>query len=246
MVHLVSAWAKVFLQSHPAAEISVTGGGSGTGVAALLNGTTDICAASRELRRQEIDLAAKRGLQLSGTIVARDGVAVIVHPSNRVASLSIEQVRRIYTGAYDNWQQVGGSDRPIVVLSRDNSSGTYVFFQEHVLMKKDFRRDARLLPATAAIVQSVSEDEGAIGYVGLGYAEEAGAAVRVLPIKRSENAPPFAPSKTTVLSEDYSIARPLLLYAVGKPSARVAEFIEFCLSKEGQTLVRKSGYVAVK
>ena len=179
-------------------------------------------------------------------VVARDGIAVVVNPENPVDSLTLEQVRKIYVGAYDNWSRVGGPDEKIVVLSRESSSGTYVFFQEHVLQKKDYRQDARLMPATSAIVPSVSSDKWAIGYVGLGYAVEAAGKVKIVSVKADENAPAIAPSDETVTSGEYSIARPLHLYTPGKPEGLAKDFIDFCLSDEGQKIVRETGYVMVK
>ncbi len=246
MVHLVSAWAEAFMQEHPRTEISVTGGGSGTGFAALLNGTTDICAASREMMPSETQLARGKGLAPVRSLVARDGIALIVHPSNVVDQLSIEQLRKIYTGAYDNWNQVGGADRPMVVYSRDSSSGTFVYFQEHVLRKRDYRADARMLPATSAIVQSVAEDEGAIGYVGLGYVVESAGGVKVLGIRSAADQPAIKPTVASVESGEYSIARPLQLYTADEPHGLVATFIEFCRGQEGQEIVHASGFVAVK
>jgi phosphate transport system substrate-binding protein len=246
MVHVCSTWAEAFMDAHPGAEVSVTGGGSGTGIAALINGTTDICAASREMKPKEKDLAAQEGIEPVEFVVARDGIAVVVNPANPIDTLSLEQIRKIYTGAYDRWSQVGGPDEPIVVLSRESSSGTYVFFQEHVLAKKDYRTDARLMPATSAIIQSVSSDKGAIGYVGLGYAVEAAGKVKVLSVKADEDAPAVAPSEESVLSGEYSIARPLHLFTSGQPTGTVKQFIDFCLSDQGQKIVRQTGYVAVQ
>lgn len=246
MVYLVMLWAEAFTQSQPHLEISVTGGGSGTGFAALLNGTTDLCATSRSMRPHERELATKAGIDPVEFLVARDGLAVVVHPSNPVPALSIEQLRRIYTGVYRNWREVGGEDRPILALSRDTSSGTYVFFEEHVLLKQDFRADARLLPATSAIVQATAKDAGAIGYVGLGFAVEAGESVKLVPIRRSAESAAIPPSREDVLSGEYSIARPLYLIASGPPRGVVREFIDFCLSPQGQAIVGRTGYVATR
>lgn len=246
MVHLVSTWAEAFMDAHPDVGISVTGGGSGVGIAALVNANTDICAASRKMKQKEKDLAVEKGIDPVEFVVARDGIVVVVNPANPVDSFTLEQIRKIYTGAYDRWSQVGGPDEPFVVLSRESNSGTYVFFQEHVLRKKDYRQDALLLPATSAIVQSVSTDKWAIGYVGLGYAVKASGKVKMLSIKGDEDAPAVTPSEETVLSGEYSIARPLHLYTAGEPSGLTKEFIEFCLSSDGQKIVRQTGYVVVK
>ena len=179
-------------------------------------------------------------------VVARDGIAVVVNPANPVNTLRLKQIRKIYTGKYSRWDQVGGPDEPIVVLSRESSSGTYVFFQKNVLKKQDYRQDALLMPATSAIIQSVSSDKWAIGYVGLGYAVKAAGKVKMLSIKANQEAPPVMPSEKTVLSGDYSIARPLHLYTAGKPSGSIKGFIKFCQSAAGQKIVRDAGYVPLQ
>ncbi len=245
MVHLVSSWAEEFMNQHEGIEVSVTGGGSGTGIAAMINGTTDMCAASREIKPKELQLAEQKGIEPMGHVVARDGIAVVVNPKNPVGELNIEQIGKIFTGAYTNWRDVGGPDEKIIVLSRESSSGTYVFFQEHVLKKKDYTTKARLMPATSAIIQSVSSDKWAIGYVGLGYAAEAGDKVKTLAIKEDADSPAVMPSEKTVKSGEYSIARPLHLYTKGEPQGIIKEFLDFCLSDEGQKIVREMGYVAV-
>jgi len=243
MVHLVSTWAEDYMDANPNVEISVTGGGSGTGIAALINGTTDICAASRGIKEKETTLAEKRNVHPKEIVVARDGIAVVVNPSNPVSALSIEQLGKIFTGAYTNWSQVGGPDQNIIVLSRESSSGTYVFFQEHVLNKKDYTPKARLMPATSAIIQAVGEDKWAIGYVGLGYAVEAGNKVK--PLAVSDGGPAIAPSEATVKSGEYSISRPLFLYTNGEPTGQIKDFVDYCLNKKGQQIVRDTGYIAI-
>ena len=245
MVHLASSWAEAFMQAHPKIEVAVTGGGSGTGIAALLNGTTEICAASRKMKQKEKDLAAQKKIDPVEFVVARDGIAVIINPDNPIKDLTLEQIRKIYTGAYSNWNQVGGPDEPIMVLSRDSSSGTYVFFQEHVLQKKDYRQDARLMPATSAIIQSVSTDKWSIGYVGLGYAIKAADKVKMIGVKADDNSAVVMPSEATVDTGEYSIARPLHLYTAGDPKGPIKEFIDFCLGPQGQKIVRQTGYVPV-
>lgn len=245
MVHLVSSWAEAYMNKWADAEISVTGGGSGTGIAALINGTTDICAASRNMKPKEIKLAEEKGAMPMEHTVAMDGIALVVNPENPIDTLSIEQLGKIYTGAYTNWNQVNGPDEPIGVLSRESSSGTYVFFQEHVLNKKDYTPNARLMPATSAIIQSVSNDTWSIGYVGLGYAAEAGDKVKVLAIYETDPAAAIMPSMETVLDGSYSIARGLYLYTKGEPEGAIKKFLDFCLSAEGQEIVKETGYVTV-
>lgn len=245
MVHLVTTWAENYMKANIGADVSVTGGGSGTGIAALLNGTTDICAASREMTAEEKAQATQKGITPKETVVARDGIAVIVHPSNPVNELTLEQLKKIYTGAAEDWSQFGGPTGSIVVLSRESSSGTYVFFQEHVLKKEDYTPKARLMAATSAIIQSVSEDGQAIGYVGLGYALEAKNRVKVLKVKADDGAVATEPSEETVRSGAYSISRPLYFYTRESSSESAAQFVQFCIGERGQQIVRETGYVPV-
>lgn len=245
MVHLASTWAEAYMKANPNAEVSVTGGGSGTGIAALLNGATDICAASRKIKGKELKLAEQKKITPVEVVVARDGIAVIVNPKNPVSELTIDQIGAIYTGAYTNWSQLGGPDKDIIVLSRESSSGTFVFFQEFVLKKQDYTPKARLMPATSAIVQSVTDDEWTIGYVGLGYAAEAGDKVKTLSVKADEKSAAIVPSEKTVSTGEYAIARPLQLYTNGESTGVVRSFIDFCLSEAGQKIVTETGYVPV-
>lgn len=245
MVHLVSSWTEEFMKAHAEADISVTGGGSGTGIAALINGTTDICAASRSMKEKEQKLAAENRISPVEIPVARDGIVLIVHPANLLNSLTIDQLRLIYTGKVSNWKEVGGSDVPILLLSRESSSGTFVFFQEHVLNKEDFSASARLLPGTSALVQAVAADRGAIAYVGLGFAAEAKTTVKTLAVQASGQAGPVLPSEETVRSGAYAVSRPLFFYTNGAPKDTAKQFIDFCLSPAGQKIVRETGYVPV-
>ncbi len=245
MVHLVSTWAEIFMQNQSGSEISVTGGGSGTGIAAIINGTTDICAASRSIKEKELKLAMGRGITPVEIPVARDGIAVIVNRDNQVSELTIAQIGSIFSGAVTNWQEVGGPDLPILVLSRESSSGTFVFFQEHVLNKADYTAHARFLPGTSAVVQSVTADRGAIGYVGLGFAAEGGEGIKSLRVKTSQDSPAIESSEATVQSGTYAIARPLYFYTNGPAVGLIKDFIDFCLGSEGQKIVRETGYVPV-
>jgi phosphate transport system substrate-binding protein len=245
MVHLVIAWAEDFMKRHPETTISVTGGGSGTGIAALLNGTTEVCASSRDVKEEEIQRARQNGMELTITPVARDAITVIVNPANTVSELTLEQIKKIYTGAYKTWDQVGGPVEPIVVVSRESSSGTFMYFLEHVLNKEDYSQDAQLLPATSAVIQSVKDSPWAIGYVGLGYAEGAADSVKMIAVKSDMASPAVAPSSESVLSGEYSIARPLLLVNAGTPAGTVKDFLEYCVSAEGQVVVEETGYVKV-
>lgn len=246
MVHLASSWAEAFMAEHEGVEISVTGGGSGTGIAALLNGTTNICAASRSIKAKELELAEQKDITPKEIVVARDGIAVIVNPENEVDGTTLAQLKGIFTGVLTKWSEVGGGSDEIMVLSRESSSGTYVFFQEKVLEKQDYVTKARLMPATSAIVQTVAADKSAIGYVGLGYALGAGEKVKVLAVKAAADAVGVLPSEDTVASGEYEIARPLHLYVNGEPTGATQEFVDFCLSEQGQAIVEETGYVRVK
>lgn len=245
MVHLASSWAEHYMNQHPNVNISVTGGGSGTGIAALINGTTDICIASRSIKAKEIALAKQNGIEAVEHIVARDGIAVVVNPANPISELTVDQIGRIYRGSYASWNSVGGPDQPIIILSRESSSGTYVFFQERVLNKQDYSRDAMLMPSTSAIIQTVSQDKLAIGYVGLGYAFEAASQVKMLAVRAGVDSTPILPTVEAVKSGAYPIARPLQFYTNGAPVGAVRDFIDFCLSAAGQKIVLETGYVSI-
>ena len=246
MVHLVSMWAEAFMKNHQDVEISTTGGGSGTGIAALINGTTNICASSRNIKDTERAQAKQKKITPVETMVARDGIAIVVNPKNPVQELSLDQLRKMYTGVYTRWSQVGGPNEPITALSRESSSGTYVFFQEHVLNKEDFAQTVRLMPATSAIIQSVVLDRWSIGYVGIGYAHEAGPQVKILGVKATEAGAAVMPTEAAVHSGEYSIARPLFFYTNGDPTGAVKQFVDFCLGPDGQRIVRETGYVPVQ
>ena len=246
MVPLVTPWAEEYMAANPDVELSVTGGGSGTGIAALINGTTDICAASREISAEERKKAEAKGIKPLETTVARDGIAIVVNPSNPVTELSIEQLRKIYTGATVKWGDVGGRDAVIVAYSRESSSGTYVFFQEHVMKKEDYAANIRLMPATSAIIQGVQSDANAIGYVGLGHAHEAEGRVKVVGVRMAEGQPAVPASEKSVLDGSYPIARALYFYTPNPPDPAVKKFIDHCLGTTGQSTARRVGFVPVK
>ncbi len=243
MVNLSAAWAEAFMKGHPEMTVSVTGGGSGVGIAALLGGSADICNASRDIQPKEKKQGADNGVNPVETNVALDGIAIVVNPANPMTEVTPEQLMKIYTGATTNWKDVNGQDAKILTLSRETSSGTYVFFQEHVLQKQDYASSVRLMPATSAIIEAVASDKAAIGYVGLGYAVMAKDRVKLLPVKADAAAPAVAPSEETVRSGKYWIARPLHCYTNGKPKGGAKAFLDFCLSPAGQAIVREQGYV---
>lgn len=248
MVHLVTNWAEAYMKAHPKTDISVTGGGSGTGIAAMINGTTTLCMSSRKVKDKEREQAAKSKskskITFNEVIVGRDGIAVVVHPKNPVSELTMDQLRQIFNGTLKNWKQVGGPDQPIQVMSRESNSGTFVFFNEQVLKKDDFGKEVRLMPSSAAIVQSASDDQWSIGYTGLGYAE--GAAVKIIHVKANDSSPAVMPSIPTVLDGSYPIARPLHLYTNGAATGLTKAFVEFTLSDVGQKIVKDTGYIPLR
>lgn len=242
MVNLMSNLAEEYMKAHPGVTVAVTGGGSGTGIAALLNGTTDVCASSRAFKDEETKLAVSKNIIPTPITIGLDGLAVMVNPKNPVSELSLEQLRKIYIGEYTKWSDVGGADKPIVLLSRESNSGTYVYFQEHVLNKADYSKSALLMPSTAAIAKAVSDDETAIGYGGIAYAEKA--AVKTVNVKTSADAPAVKPSTETVLNGSYPISRPLFLYTNGAASGDVKAFVDYCLTDAGQLVVTETGYIS--
>ncbi len=241
MVNLSAAWAEAFMKERSDTTVSVTGGGSGVGIAALLGGTADICNSSRDMQPKEKKQGAENGVSPVETNVALDGIALVVNPANPLTEISVEQLMKIYTGKVSNWKEINGQDAKILILSRETSSGTYVFFQEHVLQKQDYSPSVRLMPATSAIIEAVASDKSAIGYVGLGYAVAAKDRVKLLPVKADGAA--IAPTEESVRSGKYWISRPLHCYTNGNPKGQVKAFLDFCLSPAGQSIVREQGYV---
>jgi len=245
MIHLAHRWAKTFTEIHPEIEVSIKGGGSEGGIEALIGGKTDICAASRKISDEEIVKAGEKNVSPREIVVAWDGLAVVTHPDNPVAVLTTDQLRKIFTGEITRWSEVGGGDAPITVLTREPDSGTYVFFQKHVLQTRAYTPAARQLPANSAIIQTVSTNTAAIGYVGLGYAlaAEDEDQVKILAVQANETSSALRPAIQSVVSGKYLISRPLYFYVDGEPPEPVKTFIDFCLSTDGQIIVKKAGYV---
>ncbi len=242
MVILAQRWAETYMKENPGQSIQVTGGGSGTGIAALINGGTDICNASRSMKDQERDMVQERhGKGVKEIPVALDGVTIYVHQDSPIQSISKEQLKLIYTGQMKNWKDVGGKDELIVPYSRENNSGTYVFFKEHVLDKEDFAPEIQTLPGTAAIVNAVSKDRASIGYGGVAYAS----GIRAVPVRADENSEPVEASLATVMSGAYPLSRNLYFYTVGEPAGEVKAFIDWVLSEKGQAICEEVGYYPV-
>jgi len=248
MVNLGQAWAEEFMKANPKVSVAVTGGGSGTGIAALLSNTCDIAELSRELNPEEIAMARQKGFEPKQITVALDGLAVVVNPANPLSRLTLDQLAAIFSGSVRNWKEVGGSDLPIVVLSREVNSGTHVYFKEHVLRRgrKDsqveFAANALMLPSSQAIADEVAQNSGAVGYYGMGYIS---AKEKALAIANDADSAYVQPTIENVINNAYPISRPLLMVSRGQPRGLVASFINFVLSAEGQKIVVKIDFVPV-
>jgi len=249
---LSAVWAEEFMETHPEVSIAVSGPGSGVGIAALINGTTDICQASRKIKQSEIDQAEANGVEPYEIQVATDALSVVVHPSNPVSELTIAQLSAIYTGDITNWNEVGGNDVEIVAIARDTNSGTHVFFKEQVVQMKglptedeslEYGGDVLMLPSTEEGVNQVASNPNSIFYPGLGYVTEE---VKPLAIKQTADSIGVLPSVQTALDGTYPIARPLLFYTDGEPTGVTKDFIDYCLSSEGQEKVIEVGYVPLE
>jgi phosphate transport system substrate-binding protein len=235
--------AEDFMKKDSTASITVVGGGSGVGITALADGTTDIAMASRDLKTDEKLKFTEAKKDIQQITIAFDALSVIVNPENKVMQLTREQLEKIYTGEITNWKDVGGANEKIVAYSRESSSGTYEFFKDHVLSKKNYATTVLSMPATGAIVQSVSQTKGAIGYVGLAY-ESIG--VKSLSVSYDQGKTYVVPSVSAAKDKSYPISRPLYyMYEIGAAS-KVKAFIDFALSDEGQKIVAEIGYVPLK
>lgn len=232
--------AEVYGKKNKDSRITVTGGGSGIGFTALIDGNTDIAMASRKIKLDERMTLEKDGKDFKEVIIAHDALAVIVNPSNSVNQLTREQLEGIFTGRLNNWKDVGGEDLKIVVYSRESSSGTYEFFKEHVLNKKNYAADVLSLPATGGIIESISKTKGAIGYVGLAYLEKN---VKALKVSFDQGGNFVIPSMESAKDQSYPVTRPLYYYYLNSKEGTVKPFIDFILSAEGQKLVMEVGYV---
>jgi phosphate transport system substrate-binding protein len=231
------ACAEAFMNMHSDVNISVQGGGSGVGIASLIDGTCDIADASRSIKDKEIAKAKENGIEAYENVVALDGIAVIVHPSNPVDALSLDQIKKIYTGEISNWKDVGGKNMKITIISRDSASGTFETFNDLALDDEKVRPDALLQASNQAVAQTVSRTNGAIGYVGLGYLSSSVKGVAVDGVE---------PTNENVVNGSFKLARKLFMYTDGAPQGLVKAFIDYVLSEEGQELVEKAGYIPLK
>jgi phosphate transport system substrate-binding protein len=247
-VALAGRWAEEFMKTHPDITVSVTGGGSGTGIAALENGTCDIADASRDITPDEAKQIAAQGHPPVEVNVAWDGIAVIVNPQNPVKQLTLPQLSDIFTGKITNWKQVGGNDRPIVLLIRETSSGTYQFFKERVLQLDGKRKDADYSvkalnqASNQQIHDEISSNPDGIGYVGLAFVDPK---VHALAVANDDKGPFLQPNLDDVVSRRYPIARPLHNYLARPAEGAVKEYIDFVLGPQGQDIVKEMGFVPV-
>ncbi len=240
LVVLAQKWAETYMGKNAATKISVTGGGTGTGFAALQNNTTDLCNASRKIKAKEIEACVKAfNKRPTEYKVALDGLSVFVHESNKIQSLSVEELEAVFTGQIKNWKDLGGEDAPIVVYSRENSSGTYEFFKEAVLKGKDFVASAQTMPGTAAVLQGIAKDKNAIGYGGAAY----GAGAKHIKVSVAKGGEGIEPSEENVVSAKYPIWRHLFIYvnpAIDK--GEIGAYLKWIRSEEGQKVVKDVGY----
>ena len=239
MVLLGQRWAENYMKKNPGVTIQVTGGGSGVGIAALINGTTDIAESSRPMKDTEkTQLQQKRGVPVYELPVALDGLAVYVHEKNPLTELTLEQLKKIYTGAVKNWKDLGGNEERIILYGRENSSGTYAYFKEHVLENADYYPTTQTLPGTAAVINAVSKDIRGIGYGGIAYLK----GVKALKVKKDAKSSGVEPTLDNVQKNIYPISRFLYWYLAGQPKDQIKGLTGWVMSAEGQSVVENVGY----
>ncbi len=239
LVRLGQRWAEEYMKANKDVVIQVSGGGSGTGIAALLNGATDICEASRDMKDKEYKLAEEKSMKPYRVSVALDGIAVFLHEENRVRELSFSQLKGIYTGAITNWKEVGGEDSRIILYGRENNSGTYAFFRESVLDDEDYSEYTQTLPGTAAVVNAVSKDKNGIGYGGIAWAK----GVKFAAVRKDEDSIAVSPSPESVSDGTYPVSRELYWFFNGKPDGELKKLVNWALSKDGQRIAEEMDYV---
>lgn len=240
---LAQRWAEVYMAKNPNVQITVSGGGSGTGIAALINKQIDMADASREIKDKEIKDAKARGVEPVEWKVAIDGISVIVHPSNPLDKITLDQLKAIYNGSYTNWRQLGGPDKPINTYGRQSNSGTYVYWQEHILQNQNYRTDMQSLNGNADIVEAVSKDPASIGYVGVAYAAARPKDVKTLSVQEKAESPAYPPTPENIVNKKYPISRYMYIYTDGIPKGAVREYLKFIISDEGQRIVEQVEYI---
>jgi phosphate transport system substrate-binding protein len=243
MVILAQRWAEAYMAKHPGTVIQVTGGGSGVGLAALVNGATDIATSSRPMKSSEMNQLKERYASLGVEVkTAKDGITVYVSESNSVSELTLDQIKDIYTGKITNWKDVGGTDAKIIMYGRENSSGTFAYFRDNVLKGKDYAPNTQHMPGTAAVVNAVSRDKNGIGYGGAAYAK----GVKEIAVKKDAKSLALKPTAENIKAGTYPISRYLYLYLRSRPTGETKEFIDWVLSPEGQGIATKVGYFPAK
>lgn len=248
LVNLALAWAERYMSENPQVRISVTGGGSGTGIAALINGTVQIANASREMSGEELAEAKKNGITPVRFTVALDAIAVVANLRNPVSGLTLQQLSDMYTGKITRWSEVGGEDGPVVLLSRESNSGTYVYFLEQVVRlgnsksKSLFSPETLLMPSSQGIGTEVQQNPHALGYDGLGYVTSD---QKTIAVARTAAGPYVLPSVRTVLDKSYPVSRPLYMYTAGEPTGEVKKYLDWIVG-DGQKLVRDVGFVPLE
>jgi phosphate transport system substrate-binding protein len=242
LVILAQRWAEIYMKEHPETSIQVTGGGSGVGIAALINGTTDIANSSRPIKSTEVEKLKARYNTLGVEIpCAKDGITIFLNEGNRVKELTLKQLSDIYQAKVTNWKQVGGEDAPIRLYGRENSSGTYVYFKEEVV-KGDYAATCQTLPGTAAVVNAVKKDKNGIGYGGAAYAS----GVKHCKVKRDDKSDGMLPTAENIASNQYPISRYLYMYLKSRPTGDIKKYVDWILSPAGQKVVVEVGYFPVK
>jgi phosphate transport system substrate-binding protein len=239
MVILGQRFAEEYMKANPGSVVQVNGGGSGTGIAALINGTVDLAQASRSIKEEErANIRKNRQSDVIETPVALDALAVFVHESNGVKELTFDQLAQLFSGKVTNWKQVGGADAPVVLYGRENSSGTYDYFKEHVLNKGEFAPRTQALAGTAAVINAVAKDANGIGYGGIAYSK----GVRALAIRKDAATPGVEPKESTVKDGTYPLSRKLFFYSIATAGPEVKKYVDWCTSAEGQAVVTNVGY----
>jgi phosphate transport system substrate-binding protein len=239
MVILGQRWAETYMKENPALTIEVTGGGSGTGIAALINGSTDICEASRPMKdKEKDDVKAKRNAPAIEIPVALDALAVYVNAKSPLKEISIPALAKVYLGETKNWKDVGGPNHAIILYGRENNSGTYGYFKEHVLTNKDFAPAVQTLAGTSAVVNAVKGDEFGVGYGGIAYME----GIRALKVRKDDASPAIEPKLDTAQDGSYPISRFLYFYTAGEPEGNVKKFVDWVKGAEGQKVIGEVGY----
>ena len=236
-VVLVQRWAERYAKDNPGVSVEVSGGGTGTGIAALTSGTTDVATASRSMTPSERRSIEKLGPRVVETVVALDAIAIYVHESNPIETFDVATLKNVFRGKANDWSELGGRSAPIVLYSRESSSGTYAYFKEHVLEKEDFAAEAQALPGTAAVVQAVAHDPNAVGYGGVASATRG---VRVVAIRTAKGV--FGPTLENARSGRYPLSRPLFVYTRSDASPSVTSFVAWLTGAEAQELAQGAGF----